>query len=1859
MKKFSTLLCFTMFAYWGWAQNLPIVDFDGFTGSNLSTVAPGWSEADGIPPAGTTSSWTRDDFGNVTANGDAARINLFTTGKEEWILSPTFTPNANSVLEYDLALTTFSGTASSNMGSDDLFEVRISDDGWATFTTLASFDAGSVISNTGQHEMIDLSSYAGTPVVIGFFASEGTVNDPEDVNLYIDNVEILIPLPDDIQLTQILTPTGYACFSNSETITVEIKNVGTNTADFAANNAVIGVDVAGVPTYSTNLTSSTLMPDSVMVVTVTNNADFSATGDYDLTAHITYTGDGDATNDTTSSSIATPPIVAGGLEDFETSSTGSPGTLMNGWRNTGPEDWYVESDGTSNSTNTGPVDDHTEGGSIYVYYEATSVDSGAIAELTSPCFDISSFTNPRLSFWYHMYGANMGTLEVYVISGGVSTMVFSQSGQVQTAEDDPWLENVVDLSAFGDTVQLQFRGIRGADFESDMALDDIRVYDIPPFNLEMTEIVEPTGTACFGANETIVVEISNKGLETTDFSSNAATITVIGDLSGSAVGPYTTTLSSDSLQVDSSMLVTVTNTADFSAAGTYTLTAYVDMASDGSAADDTTNSSITTATGVSGPVTEDFESFGTGTGSFMNGWVNAANDDIDWSVDANGTSSSNTGPDVDHTLGTSAGQYIYIEATGPSEGDYADLLSPCIDISGLTNPGLSFWYHMHGEDMGTLEVYVISGGQAVMVDSISGEQQDDETSPWLESVINLAGFGSNIQLLFRGIRGADFTSDMALDDIKVYELPVLDMSATAIIYPEDGSTFSCGVTTDSVVVQIVNRGIETIDFSTDPTDVSVLIPGANPDSVGITLNTDTLGIGDTLLVTVSTIVDFSAEGQYSLTAFTTVAGDEDVSNDTTFSSVNTLPVISPIAGVFEDFESFTTGSGTTGSPGTTANGWVNEGGDYPWTIDAGGTGSTGTGPEVDHTLGTDAGIYIYTETTSGSTGDTYIITSPCVDLSTLSAPQLTFWYHMHGPTMGTLEVDVIEGGVATTVWSISGEQQPNQLDPYLQAEIPLSAYIGKTVQFSFRGIHGSSFTSDMALDDIGLSEADAVDASISEVGTPGGGTIVCADAAVSLITAFTNQGGDTLDFSTNNMVVALDVIGPGGIMPTVFDTLSSGQLAWTESQNSSFVVDMSTPGTYTLTGYVVNTLSGDADTSNDTLSQTIIAQPNAVAPYYETFVTGEAGWVSGGSGSTWELGSPAGDVIDTAASDTNAWMTGLAVDYNQNENSWVVSPCFDLSNADSNLHVALSVWWNAENSFDGAVLQASTDQGANWVTIGAEDDPFNWFNDGTINGNPGGQQLGWTGRDVTNNGSDGWLSASHSLDSSVIGQSQVIFRVAFGADGSVQDNGFAFDNFALGLPPEVDLGPDGFACIGSTLDAGNPGATYAWSTGDSTQIITIDNTSGSTVTETISVVVTDSMGFSSSDTIVVTIPASLPSVTATGFDALCFGDSSGMATAMGADGLPPYTYSWNTTPVQDSVTAVGLSAGQYIVTITDSAGCTAMDTVDISQPTAITVAIDTTIDVFCNGDSTGVINITAMGGTPGTTGYTYLWSNGDTTQNLMNAPRGNYTVEVTDSLGCVASVKADIGGPDSIMVAIDNIAYPVCEGDSTGAIDISISGGYGAPYDILWSTGDTTDAISGLPSGTYTVMVTDSAGCMVAYDIDLDASPGTPVASFTFAIQGGGVGFTNTSSGMDTTTTYAWDFGDGSTSTLADPTHFYTSNDTFIVTLIVSNTCGSDTTQDSLFMTTTGLQEDLLNNMTVFPNPSTGIFDVQFHQLNLEGVKITVFSMNGKGIYSKDIGRVNGNAEHRVVLPSSAARGVYLLQVQTNDVIVHKRIRIE
>jgi PKD repeat protein/photosystem II stability/assembly factor-like uncharacterized protein len=440
----------------------------------------------------------------------------------------------------------------------------------------------------------------------------------------------------------------------------------------------------------------------------------------------------------------------------------------------------------------------------------------------------------------------------------------------------------------------------------------------------------------------------------------------------------------------------------------------------------------------SAPITENFETFTVGNpGSFANGWTFNNTGVFNWRVDNNGTPSQYTGPIVDHTAGTSAGKYMYTEASQPAaQGEVAELISPCISIPSSTSYQLSFWYHMYGADITALNVDIYSNGSWNNgVYTITGQQQTSNTSSWIKATTSMASYaGQVIQVRFRVIRGPDYRGDVAIDDFNIGPppVPVVDFSTSTT------NTFT------NVTVSFADATLNvptSWNWSFSPSTVTYM--------------------NSTSATSQNPQVQFTAAGNYSVTLIATNANGSDTLTKTNFISVasgNALPYS-------ENFQTF-----TVGTPGSFANGWTSSiTGNFPWTVNNGGTPSNYTGPVVDHTLGTTQGIYLFTEASNAASGSTAELISPTIDLSNVSNAELKFWYHMYGAGISALNVD-INNGSWTNIYTITGQQQTANNSAWLQETVSLQNYAGGNIKVRFRVVANGDYRNDVSIDDVLIQE---------------------------------------------------------------------------------------------------------------------------------------------------------------------------------------------------------------------------------------------------------------------------------------------------------------------------------------------------------------------------------------------------------------------------------------------------------------------------------------------------------------------------------------------------------------------------------------------------------------------------------------------------------------------------------------------------------------------------------------------------------------------------------------------------------------------
>lgn len=278
--------------------------------------------------------------------------------------------------------------------------------------------------------------------------------------------------------------------------------------------------------------------------------------------------------------------------------------------------------------------------------------------------------------------------------------------------------------------------------------------------------------------------------------------------------------------------------------------------------------------------------------------------------------------------------------------------------------------------------------------------------------------------------------------------------------------------------------------------------------------------------------------------------------------------------------------------------------------------------------------------------------------------------------------------------------------------------------------------------------------------------------------------------------------------------------------------------------------------------------------------------------------------------------------------------------------------------------------------------------------------------------------------------------------------------------------------------------TYSWSNGALTQNISNLNSGIYTVT------VADAPGCTTTASYTVTNqPGTLAISSAAVTDEIC-NNNAGAINISVSGATAPYTYSWSNGATSQNIG--GLNNGAYSVTITSSDGCNTTGgpyTVN-NNPGSFILTNVLTSNTTCS-DSSGAINVSFSGGAAP---IVYAWSNGASTEDITGIASGVYTLTATDNNGCTQVVNATVGNnAGTLAVSTNTITAATC-GNANGAVDINVSGG-STPYTFVWSTGATSEDLTGIAAGSYTVYATDASNCSVTYAVTVGNNGGNPVVT--------------------------------------------------------------------------------------------------------------------------------------------------------------------
>lgn len=207
----------------------------------------------------------------------------------------------------------------------------------------------------------------------------------------------------------------------------------------------------------------------------------------------------------------------------------------------------------------------------------------------------------------------------------------------------------------------------------------------------------------------------------------------------------------------------------------------------------------------------------------------------------------------------------------------------------------------------------------------------------------------------------------------------------------------------------------------------------------------------------------------------------------------------------------------------------------------------------------------------------------------------------------------------------------------------------------------------------------------------------------------------------------------------------------------------------------------------------------------------------------------------------------------------------------------------------------------------------------------------------------------------------------------------------------------------------------------------------------------------------------------------CRNGSTGTISVQASGGTGPYSYTWTNGAVGADVT--NLKAGIYNVIVRDANNCVAVASYTISETNVLTVHLAAVQNVRCFGETNGRVSVAATGGVPP---YSYIWNGPPGNNTINNIPAGTYIVLVTDQAGCTATLTQEVTQPAELQVSTGSKVQARCNGASNGALGINVSGGV-LPYTYAWSNGATTEDLNQIPTGNYSVTVTDANGCTASH----------------------------------------------------------------------------------------------------------------------------------------------------------------------------------
>ncbi len=1690
------------------------------------------------------------------------------------------------------------------------------------------------------------------------------------------------------------------------------------TADFSASSTSICNGGSLVFTdASTPVPSSwnwTVSPNTYSFVGGTNASSqnpeiqFNAAGNYTITL-IASNASGPDTITKSNYISVTSAYNTPYFEDFQTFTSGNPGTWTGGWTysNSGYFNWRAHS-GSTQTSYTGPTTDHTLGTAYgrYLYTEASYPASQyEVTNLISPCISVSSTGVMVLSFWYHMAGTGIEGLHIDICNNGTWTNdVFSLVGAQQQYTYSQWLEANVSLSAYmGSTIKLRFRVIRGGNDKGDVAIDDVSIKSLVlpindepcgAINLNVGDNICSYDT-CTNVNATTSIGISPPGCGGA----------IAEDVWYKVVVPVSGKLIIDAEPVSGSFSDGVMAAYK----GSCDSLIVVDCN------DDYNGTSNMPHLELDGQIPGDtifirFWKYNGGVGQFKlcvkdpphfilspasinvssalgnSTVIVSASSSISWSVSDNASwlttsPSSGTGDDtitinysanasgprvgrikgvaVDTSNQNMNNQYVYINQKSPVTADFTyseQMICTGTDVA-FTNTsinGNSYVWYVNGVQMSTATNYNHTfnsqGNYKVLLKTIGTTYTDSIAKNVFVGAVSSVNAGTdtntcsgyNLQLV-PGVNSGIISCDSSCG------IP----SYCNSISNNNTQEFIKKVQIDNISNNSLNNGGGYFDYSQ-----SVFVPVIIDSSYALTVTGHTIG---NWLEFVDVFIDWNRNGLFDEPAIS--LGSETFDGDTDFVGVITVPLNAVIGKtkmrVILKYGSAVLSACTSYPYGETEDYMLNILGngliDHHWTGPSSFTSNL-ISPTINNIASTNAGNYILSVTnayncSSYDTVNIAVTNSPTVSFS--SIPSVCEDASSFVLTQGTPSGGVYSGA------GVSG----NSFNPS-------SAGVGiHSIVYNYTNSNGcSSFATQNitvyavpTVSFTGLPSSICINASnISLVGTPAGGIfsgsgieltnqfnpLLAGPGSHSIQYKYTN-GGVCSDSAINSIVVySLPTIDAGNdttinynntanLTATVGNLLGVGSYAWTPVAKVVSPTSLSTTTTVltSSTLFNINVIDNSTSCSNsDDKVVNITGGPltlSSITTSKDTICDGDSviivALASGGNGNI----SYSWSSLPSGYSASNSVITVLP----SVNTTYIVS----ISDNDNTIVDSVTIIVNPTPNTDFSV--------ANQL---CEDDAAVYFTSVTPLGGT------FTGQGVVGNSFDPQISGAG------------IFPITYSYTASNMCIGHTTKTITVNSLPNVQL-----ASIPSTCDAnsqislteGTPyGGVYS---GQGVIGNSFYPSSVGLGIYSIKYTFTSQFQCTASDSTTIIVNSS--PIANAGLDQQIISGDSANLLGSGSGGSGNYSFLWspNNKLINSTIsnpTTIALTSSQlFTLHISDnSSQCTDSDDVIVTVTGgSLAASMLASQSIICEGDS---IVLTAIG-SGGSGNYSYQWisSPAGFTSNMQIvkvAPNSTtaYIVTITDG-AMTASANQFI-----IVNAIPSSNLPndtaMCSNDQ---ISLDAGGGY-ASY--LWSNGDTNQIISieasNLPYGftNYSVIITNTIGCFItdSTNIEVREAPSNLITDDSVCIFN--VPYYVFDAGPNMSS-YLWNTGD-TTQTITIHTPEYPLGDnSFWVSVYDNVGCfGADTAILKLILCESIYESKNGSIIKVYPNPSTGLVNVEIESKYQEKISIDIYDNQSKLVFSNNASISATKNIIRIDL-NKLSKGVYMMHIKGNNTINIQKIIIQ